>query len=309
MIELGGAQQTPAGDLIKDVTEANFMQDVIDASDEVPVIVDFWATWCGPCKTLGPMLEKAVIAAKGAVKMAKVDVDQNQRLAQALAQQGLPLQSIPTVVAFVKGRPIDMFQGAVPASEIDAFINKAIEAGGGDASNGLDEAVEAAEDMLEQGAAGDAAETFAAILQEDPLHARAYAGLVKSYIALDQVDQAEAVLNGAPAEISKAPELEAAFAQIQLARQAANAGPVAELQATVDADPDNLQARFDLAQAMQASGDTQGAVDQLLDLFRRDREWNEAAAKAQLLTIFDALDAKDPIALTGRRKLSSMIFA
>lgn len=310
MIELGGAQATqPAGDLIKDVTEANFMQDVIEASNEVPVIVDFWATWCGPCKTLGPMLEKAVTAAKGAVKMAKIDVDQNQRLAQALAQQGLPLQSIPTVVAFVQGRPVDMFQGAVPASEIDAFIKKAIEAGGGDASNGLDDAVEAAEEMLEQGAASDAAETFAAILQEDPAHPRAYAGLVKSYIAMDQVDQAEAVLNGAPAEISKTPELEAAHAQIQLARQAANAGPVAELQAQVEADPANHQARFDLAQALQASGDTQGAVDQLLELFRRDREWNDGAAKSQLLTIFDALDAKNPIALTGRRKLSSMIFA
>ncbi|WP_375174153.1 tetratricopeptide repeat protein [Pseudooceanicola sp.] len=309
MIELGGAQQSPAGDLIKDVTEETFMADVVDASNEVPVIVDFWATWCGPCKTLGPMLEKAVTAAKGAVKMAKIDVDQNQRLAQALAQQGLPLQSIPTVVAFVKGRPVDLFQGAVPASEIDAFIKRAIEASGGDASGGLDEAVEAAEEMLEQGAAADAAETFAAILQEEPNHARAYAGLVKSYIALDQVDQAEAVLNGAPAEISKTPELDAAHAQIQLARQAANAGPVAELQAQVEAEPDNHQARFDLAQALQASGDTAGAVDQLLDLFRRDREWNDAAAKTQLLTIFDALDAKDPIALTGRRKLSSMIFA
>ena len=309
MIELGGAQQTPAGDLIKDVTEANFMADVVDASNEVPVIVDFWATWCGPCKTLGPMLEKAVTAAKGAVKMAKIDVDQNQRLAQALAQQGLPLQSIPTVVAFVKGRPVDMFQGAVPASEIDAFIKRAIEAAGGDASGGLDDAVAAAEEMLEQGAVADAAETFAAILQEDPKHARAYAGLVKSYIALDQIDQAEAVLNGAPAEISKSAELEAAHAQIQLARQAADAGPVTELQAQVEAEPDNHQARFDLAQALQASGDTEGAVDQLLDLFRRDRDWNDGAAKTQLLTIFDALDAKDPVALSGRRKLSSMIFA
>lgn len=309
MIELGGAQQTPAGDLIKDVTEANFMADVVDASNEVPVIVDFWATWCGPCKTLGPMLEKAVTAAKGAVRMAKIDVDQNQRLAQALAQQGLPLQSIPTVVAFVKGRPVDMFQGAVPASEIDAFIKRAIEAAGGDASGGLDDAVAAAEEMLEQGAVADAAETFAAILQEDPKHARAYAGLVKSYIALDQIDQAEAVLNGAPAEISKSAELEAAHAQIQLARQAADAGPVAELQAQVEAEPDNHQARFDLAQALQASGDTEGAVDQLLDLFRRDRDWNDGAAKTQLLTIFDALDAKDPVALSGRRKLSSMIFA
>lgn len=310
MIELGGAQATaPAGDLIKDVTEENFMQDVVDASMEVPVIVDFWATWCGPCKTLGPQLEQAVTAAKGAVKMAKIDVDQNQRLAQALAQQGLPLQSIPTVVAFVKGRPVDLFQGAVPPSEIDAFIKKAIEAAGGDSSGGLDDAVAAAEEMLEAGAAEDAAETFAAILQEDPQHAGAYGGLIRSYLAMGQVEQAEATLNGAPVEISKSPELEAAHAQIQLAHQAANAGPVAELQAAVDADEGNLQARFDLAGALQASGDTEGAVTQLLELFRRDREWKDGAAKAQLFTIFDALDAKDPIALAGRRKLSSMIFA
>lgn len=310
MIELGGAQPSAnAGDLIKDVTEQTFMADVVDASNEVPVIVDFWATWCGPCKTLGPMLEKAVTEAKGAVKMVKIDVDQNQRLTQALAQQGLPLQSIPTVVAFVQGRPVDMFQGAVPASEIDAFIKRAIEAAGGDASGGLDDAVAAAEEMLEQGEAADAVETFAAILQEDPAHAKAYAGLVKSYLALGQTDQAEATLNGAPVEISKTPELEAAHAQIQLARQAENAGPVAELQAKVEASPDDLQLRFDLARAMQAAGDTAGAVDQLLDIFGRDRDWNDGAAKTQLLTIFDALDAKDPVALTGRRKLSSMIFA
>jgi putative thioredoxin len=310
MIELGAQPQAPAaGDLVKDVTEQTFMADVIDASMEVPVIVDFWATWCGPCKTLGPMLETAVAKAKGAVKMAKIDVDQNQRLAQALAQQGLPLQSIPTVVAFVKGRPVDMFQGAVPASEIDAFIKRAVEAGGGDASGGLDDAVLAAEEMLEQGAVQDAADTFAAILQEDPLHAKAYAGLVRCYLALDRIDEAEATLNGAPAEISKTPELEACHAQIALARQAAEAGPVAELQAKVDADPDDLQARFDLAKAMHAHRDVEGAVAQLLDLFRRDREWNEGAAKAQLLTIFEALDPKDPVALAGRRKLSSMIFA
>ncbi|KGM49994.1 tetratricopeptide repeat protein [Pseudooceanicola atlanticus] len=310
MIELGGAQESAnTGDLIKDVTEENFMADVVEASMEVPVIVDFWATWCGPCKTLGPMLETAVTKAKGAVKMAKIDVDQNQRLAQALAQQGLPLQSIPTVVAFVQGRPVDMFQGAVPASEIDAFIAKAIEAGGGDSSGGLDDAVAAAEEMLAEGAAEDAQQTFAAILQEEPHHAAAYAGLVRTYLAMDQLDQAEAALNGAPVEISKAPELEAVHAQIELAKQAAGVGPVAELTATVEAEPDNHQARLDLAKALHASGDVAGAVDQLLELFRRDREWNDGAAKAQLLTIFEALDAKDPVALSGRRKLSSMIFA
>ncbi|WP_375688971.1 tetratricopeptide repeat protein [Pseudooceanicola sp. LIPI14-2-Ac024] len=310
MIELGGqTQPQQSGDLIKDVTEETFMAEVVDGSMEVPVIVDFWATWCGPCKTLGPMLEQAVTKAKGAVKMAKIDVDQNQRLAQALAQQGLPLQSIPTVVAFVKGRPVDLFQGAVPQSEIDAFIKRAIEAAGGDASGGLDDAVAAAEEMLAEGAAADAAQTFAAILQEEPNHAAAYGGLVRSYIALDDLAQAEAILNGAPAEISQTAELEAAHAQLELRKQAAGAGPVDELRARVEADPADLQARFDLAQALHAQGDVQEAVDQLLDLFRRDRDWNDGAARAQLFTIFDALKANDPIVLNGRRKLSSMIFA
>ena len=307
---LGGAgAEAPAGDLIKDVSEATFMQDVVEASMQVPVIVDFWAPWCGPCKTLGPMLEAAVTKAKGAVTMAKINVDENQRLAQALAQQGLPLQSIPTVVAFVEGRPVDMFQGALPQSEIEAFVKKTAEAGGGSADGGLSEALEMAEQMLAEGAVADAAQTFAAILGEDGNNAAAFGGLARAHIALGDLEQAEAVLNGAPAEISRSAELEAAHAQIQLARQAADAGPVAELQAQVEAEPDNHQARFDLAQALQASGDTEGAVNQLLDLFRRDRDWNDGAAKTQLLTIFDALDAKDPVALTGRRKLSSMIFA
>lgn len=303
MLEFGN---TPAAadDLIKDVNEANFMADVVDASQETPVIVDFWAPWCGPCKTLGPQLEAAVTAAKGAVKMAKVNVDENQMIAGQMR-----VQSIPTVYAFYKGQPIDGFQGAVPGSEIDAFVKRVAEAGGGSADGGLSDAVEAAEEMLAEGAAADAAQTFAAILEEDPNYAAAYAGLARSYLALEDIDQAEAVLNGAPAEISSDSAIEAAFAQIELARQAQNAGPVAELQAAVDADPENHQARFDLAQALHAAGQAQEAVDQLLDIFRRDREWNDGAAKAQLFTIFDALPANDPVVLNGRRKLSSMIFA
>ncbi|MFK7744758.1 MAG: thioredoxin [Roseobacter sp.] len=305
MMDLNLGATPVADDLIKDTTEATFMADVVEASQTVPVIVDFWAPWCGPCKTLGPQLEDAVRAAKGAVKMVKVNVDE----AQTIAGQ-LQIQSIPTVYAFHKGQPIDGFQGAVPASEIKTFIDRVVKAGGGEApGDGLAEAIAAAEEMLTAGAAADAAQTFAAVLGEDANNAAAYGGLARAHLALDELDQAEAILNGAPAEISKAPEIDAAYAQLELARQAAGAGPLDDLQAAVAADPDDHQARFDLALAMHANDDVEGAVDALLELFRRDREWNDGAAKTQLFTIFDALKANDPIVLNGRRKLSSMIFA
>ncbi len=300
---LGGGADAPTADLIKDVSEATFMQDVVEASQNAPVIVDFWAPWCGPCKTLGPALEAAVTKAKGAVTMAKINVDENQAIAGQLR-----VQSIPTVYAFYKGQPIDGFQGAVPASEIDAFVARAIEAGGGEADGGLADALEAAELMLEEGDADDAAQTFAAILEEDSQSAAAFGGLARAHIALGDLDQAEAVLNGAPAEITDAPEIEAAFAQLELARQAENAGPVTELLAAVTANPDDNQARFDLAQAQYAADDAEAAVNTLLDLFRRDREWNDGAAKTQLFTIFEALKPNDTVVLNGRRKLSSMIF-
>lgn len=296
---------TPPGDLIKDATEATFMADVIEASKDGPVIVDFWAPWCGPCKTLGPLLEDAVTAAKGAVKMVKVNIDEAQNIAGQMQ-----IQSIPTVYAFHNGQPIDGFQGALPGSEIKAFVDKVIAASGGEApGEQLSDAIEAAEEMLAEGAAVDAAQTFAAILEQDPSQAAAYGGLVRSHIAMDDLDQAEAILNGAPADISESPELEAAHAQLELAKQAADAGPVAELAALVDSEPDNHQARFDLALALHANGQVEEAVDQLLTLFGRDRDWNDGAAKTQLFTIFEALKANDPIVLNGRRRLSSMIFA
>lgn len=278
-----------------------FMADVVDASKEVPVIVDFWAPWCGPCKQLGPQLEAAVTAAAGKVKMVKINVDENPGISGQLR-----IQSIPTVYAFFEGKPVDGFQGAIPASEVKAFVQKLADMAG---DGGLADALAAAETMLDEGAAVDAAETFAAILEEDAGNAAAYGGLVRSHLALDNLDQAEALLNAAPAAIAKAKEVEAARAALDLKRQAAKAGPADALRAAVAADPANAQARYDLALALHAQGDVEGAVDELLDLFRRDREWNGGAAKTQLFKIFDTLKAQDPIVLKGRRKLSSMIFA
>ncbi len=304
MLELG--PKTPAApDLIIEGTDAGFMKDVIEASQTTPVIVDFWATWCGPCKTLGPSIEAAVTRAKGKVKLVKIDVDKNPVYAGQMQ-----VQSIPSVFAFYKGQPVDGFQGALPPSQVDAFVTKIADlAGPSEEEESLADAIAAAETMLDEGAATDAAETFAAILQEEPENAAAYGGLVRCHIAMGDIDQAEAVLNGAPAAIASAAPLEAARAQIVLARQAANAGPVTDLQAKVAADPSDHQAQFDLATALYANGHVEQAVDTLLDLFARNRDWNQGAAKTQLFQIFDALKPTDPIVLNGRRKLSSLIFA
>jgi putative thioredoxin len=303
MLNLGSGAAAPAENLITDGSQETFMQDVIEASKQTPVIVDFWAPWCGPCKSLGPAIEAEVTAAGGKVKLVKIDIDQNQMLAGQMQ-----IQSIPAVYAFVDGKPVDGFMGNQPPSEIKKFVEK-IAAQAPEEDNGLDDAVAAGEEMLEAGAAADAAETFAAVLGEEPAHAGAYAGLVKAYLATGERDQAKGLLANAPEALANDPVLAGLKAQIELLETTEEAGDVAEFRTALEADPDDHQARFDLATALLASDDVQGAIDELLELFRRDRDWNDDAARQQLFKIFESLGPKDPVGLAGRRRLSSMLFA
>jgi putative thioredoxin len=286
---------------VKDTTDATFMADVIEASKQTPVIVDFWAPWCGPCKTLGPLLEQAVAATNGKVRMVKVNIDQNQMVAQQLR-----VQSIPTVYAFIDGQPVDGFQGAISPAQVQQFVDRLLQDANADV---IGQALDQGEQMLEQGAAADAAQMFAAVLQQDPENARAIGGMIRATLLAGDVDRAAQMLDQVPAKLADHAAIAAARAAVDLDRQAQDVGETRELRARLDRDPNDHQARFDLATALLAKRDREGAVDELLELFRRDREWNNGAAKEQLIKVFDTLGPKDPIALKGRRRLSSMIFS
>ncbi len=291
----------PADDLIKDGSDAGFMADVVEASKTQPVIVDFWATWCGPCRQLTPALEKAVRAARGAVKLVKIDVDKNPAYAGQLR-----VQSIPTVYAFKDGQPIDGFQGAIPESQIKAFIEKL--AGDGGVSD-VEHLLALGKESLGLDDIGGAAQAFAEVLSIDPGNVKAVAGMARVYLATGDHEQAVQTIAMAPKD-STDPDVQNVRAQLALgAAPPADDGATTALRDRVKANPGDHQARHDLAQALAAQGDFKGATDELLEIVRADREWNDQAARKTLLTVFDAAGAGSDVARDGRRRLSSILFS
>jgi putative thioredoxin len=303
----GGMPQSDGPDPVKDGDQKTFMQDVVEASRQVPVLVDFWATWCGPCKTLTPTLEKVVRAAGGRVRLVKIDIDRNRALVQQLTQLGLPLQSVPTVAAFWQGQIADLFQGALPEGEVKRFIEGLLKLAGGQMPTAdlLAEAKQAAEEGDYQGAL----ELFGALAQQEPENPEALAGVARSLAALGQEEQAIQVIESVPAKLRDHAEIASVRSALELAAQGREArSKLAEFQQRLAADPDDHAARIDLAVALNAADEREAAADSLLEAIKRDRAWNEEAARKQLLKFFEAWGFADPATIAGRRKLSSLLF-
>jgi len=292
-----------AQDLIIDTTTQTFVKDVIEASKTVPVLVDFWAPWCGPCKQLSPIIEKLVRAAKGKIRLVKMNIDDHPAVA---GQMGV--QSIPAVFAFVDGRPIDGFMGALPESQVKTFIDRII-AKKAAPDDGLEAALESAKAAYEEGDIKAAAEIFAALLEEDKDNIEALAGLAKCYVSSGDLEQAERTLALAPPAKQSNAAITGARAMLDLARKAPRAASTGAFEAALAANPNDHQARYDLALALNAAGNRQGAVDNLLDIMKRSRIWNEDAARKQLVQLFEAWGPKDEMTLAGRRRLSALLFA
>ena len=337
MLKGAAPAAAPPADLIKDSDQTKFAKDVLEASRTVPVIVDFWAPWCGPCKTLQPMIEKVVTEAKGAVKLVKINIDQNQMLAQQLR-----IQSIPAVYAFFGGRPVDGFMGAVPESQVREFVGRLVQATGGAGADGADDLNAALEHATQAVADGDfqlAAQIYNEVLEVAPDNLPALAGLARCYAEEGDAKQAKAVIARVPAKDKSNSEIVALLAQLDLAEQARAvlakvptkdkgnadivavqaqldlaeaskaAGPIGELKAKADKDPKDFQSRLDLAMAYWAGNQKQEAIDELLAMIKADRNWNEAAARQQLLKFFEALGFTDPLAVAGRKRLSNILFS
>ena len=295
-------------DMIVDGNQATFMQDVIEVSRSIPVLVDFWATWCGPCKTLTPALERVVRAAGGRVKLVKIDIDANRPLVQQLTQLGLPLQSVPTVAAFWQGQIADIIQGALPESELRRFVEALLKMAGG-TMPGADLLAEARA-AAESGDHAGAGELFSAMLEQEPESPEAWGGLIRALVALGQEDQAHQALDEVPPKIAVHAEIEGARSALALAEQGRAArGQLSGLQARLAANADDHQARYDMATALAAGGQHGEAADALLDIIRRDRTWNDEAARHQLLQFFAAWGNADPATMAARRKLSAVLFS
>jgi len=297
-----GSAAAPPGELIKDSDTKRFVADVIEASRQQPVIVDFWAPWCGPCKQLGPALEKVVKEAGGKVKLVKINVDDNQQLAAQMR-----VQSIPAVFAFVDGQPVDGFMGALPESQLKQFIGRL--SGKGGMAEEIEAAVTAARQALAQKDYQAAAQIFAQVVQADREHAGALAGLARCRIAVGDLDNAKATLALVSPAKANDPDVLGAKAALELALNPVDHSAAADLQRTVDKEPDNFQARIDLSVALNAAGQKSEAADQLLYIIRKNRGWNDEAARKQLVRFFEAWGPKDEATLQGRRKLSSILFA
>ncbi len=296
-----GAAPAAVADLVKDTTTKDFRADVLDASRSVPVLVDFWAPWCGPCKQLTPVLEKAVKAAKGKVRLVKMNIDDHPQIAGQLG-----IQSIPAVIAFKDGQPLDGFMGAIPEGQVTAFIDRIAGPAG---PSGAEEALAAAAEALVAKDFAGAAELFSGVLQDDPENMKALGGLIRCFVALGELAQARGLLAGLTPEQDKDPAIASARAALELAAQAEKLGSSADFSRRLEANPNDHQARFDLALVLNGQGDRAGAADALLEIVRRSRVWNEEAARKQLVQFFEAWGPKDPAAIAGRQRLSSLLFA